>query len=294
VAETHRQVYGLHAVQSLVARRPSDIVAAVLLERAQRGGAGGRARHGGGRQGERAAGRHGKRGDDRRGEVAGDAGQASGKGSGRALESITVRLGELGVPVQYAARAELDRLAGGGAHQGVVVEVRAAPEFSLADFEELVLQRGRAVRLLVLDQVEDPRNLGACLRTADAAGVDAVVVPKAHSAKLTATAVKAATGAADTVPLAIVPNLSRALAWLKEAGVWVVGFDSEVTTSLFGAKLEPPVALVLGAEGKGIRRLTRESCDQVLSIPMHGQVESLNVSVASGVVLFELLRQSPL
>ena len=149
------------------------------------------------------------------------------------------------------------------------------------------------LRLLVLDQVEDPRNLGACLRTADAAGIDAVVVPKAHSAKLSGAALKAATGAAETVPLAVVPNLARALAWLKEAGVWVVGTDSEAPQSLYAARLEPPIAIVLGAEGKGLRRLTRESCDELVAIPMAGTVESLNVSVAAGVVLFELLRQSP-
>ena len=111
-------------------------------------------------------------------------------------------------------------------HQGVVVEVAAAAEFSIGDFEALVVERGRALRLLVLDGVEDPRNLGACLRTADAAGIDAVVVPKDHSAKLTAAAVKTSTGAAETVPVYRAPNLARALAWLKEAGVWVVGADA--------------------------------------------------------------------
>ena len=121
----------------------------------------------------------------------------------------------------------------GGVHQGVVVEVAAAPEFSIGDFEALVVERGRALRLLVLDGVEDPRNLGACLRTADAAGVDAVVVPKDHSAKLTAAAVKTSTGAAETVPVFRAPNLARALAWLKEAGVWVVGADAEAPRSLY-------------------------------------------------------------
>jgi 23S rRNA (guanosine2251-2'-O)-methyltransferase len=149
------------------------------------------------------------------------------------------------------------------------------------------------LRLLVLDGVEDPRNLGACLRTADAAGVDAVVVPKDHSAKLTAAAAKTATGAAETVPLYRAPNLARALTWLKEAGVWVVGADSGAPQPLYEAKLSPPVAMVLGGEGRGVRRLTRDLCDELVHIPMVGSVESLNVSVATGIVLFELLRQAP-
>jgi len=127
----------------------------------------------------------------------------------------------------------------------------------LGDFEDLVVQRGRAIRLLVLDGVEDPRNLGACLRTADAAGVDAVVVPKDHSAPLTAVAIKAATGAAETTPVVRAPNLARTLTWLKEAGVWVVGADSAAERSLYAAKLAPPVAMVLGGEGRGLRRLSR-------------------------------------
>ena len=149
------------------------------------------------------------------------------------------------------------------------------------------------MRLLVLDGVEDPRNLGACLRTADAAGIDAVVVPKDHSAPLTAVAIKAATGAAETVPVVRAPNLARMLTWLKQAGVWVVGADSEAEQSLYAAKLAPPVAMVLGGEGRGLRRLTRDTCDELVSIPMAGAVQSLNVSVATGIVLFELLRQSP-
>jgi 23S rRNA (guanosine2251-2'-O)-methyltransferase len=145
----------------------------------------------------------------------------------------------------------------------------------------------------VLDGVEDPRNLGACLRTADAAGVDAVVVPKDHAAKLTPAAVKTSTGAAETVPVFRAPNLARALAWLKEAGVWIVGADAAAPRSLYQTKLSPPVAMVVGGEGRGVRRLTRDLCDELVYIPMQGTVESLNVSVATGIVLFELLRQAP-
>ena len=213
---------------------------------------------------------------------------ASGK-----LADLARALAARGVAIERMARADLDRLSAGGVHQGVLVEVEAAAEFTIGDFEALVVARGRALRLLVLDGVEDPRNLGACLRTADAAGIDAVVVPKAHAAKLTAAAVKTSTGAAETVPVFRAPNLARTLAWLKEAGVWVVGADAEAGQSLYAAKLAPPVAMVLGGEGRGVRRLTRDLCDELVSIPMRGTVESLNVSVAAGVVLFELLRQAP-
>jgi 23S rRNA (guanosine2251-2'-O)-methyltransferase len=172
------------------------------------------------------------------------------------------------------------------------LEVASQPEFTLGDFESLVIARGRALRLLVLDGVEDPRNLGACLRTADAAGIDAVVVPKAHSAPLTAAAQKAATGAAESVPVLRAPNLARTLRWLKQAGVWVVGADAATDRSLYATSLAPPVAIVLGGEGRGLRRLTRDLCDELVAIPMVGAVASLNVSVAAGVVLFELLRQA--
>jgi 23S rRNA (guanosine2251-2'-O)-methyltransferase len=213
---------------------------------------------------------------------------ASGK-----LAELERTLAARGIAIERVARAELDRLSDGGVHQGIVVEVAAAPEFSIGDFEALVFERARALRLLVLDGVEDPRNLGACLRTADAAGIDAVVVPRDHSAKLTATAMKTSTGAAETVPVFRAPNLARTLTWLKEAGVWVVGADAAAPRSLYQTKLAPPVAMVLGGEGRGVRRLTRDLCDELVYIPMAGSVESLNVSVATGIVLFELLRQAP-
>jgi 23S rRNA (guanosine2251-2'-O)-methyltransferase len=196
------------------------------------------------------------------------------------------------IPVTRVRRTDLDRLVPGATHQGIVVEVRAAEEYGIADFENLVVERGRLLRVLVLDGVEDPRNLGACLRTADAAGIDAVVVPKAHAARLTPAAVKVATGAAETVPVVRAPNLARMLDWLKKAGVWVVGADSDAPQSLYSSKLAPPVAVVLGGEGRGLRRLTRDTCDELVSIPMVGAVQSLNVSVATGIVLYELLRQA--
>jgi 23S rRNA (guanosine2251-2'-O)-methyltransferase len=213
---------------------------------------------------------------------------ASGK-----LGALEQALAARGVAITRVGRAELDRLTEGAVHQGIVADVAGEPEFSIGEFEALVLERGRAVRLLVLDGVEDPRNLGACLRTADAAGIDAVVVPKDHSAKVTPVAMKTAAGAAETLPVFRAPNLARTLAWLKEAQVWIVGAHGEAAQSLFAARLAPPIALVLGGEGRGVRRLTRDLCDDLVHIPMRGSVESLNVSVATGIVLFELLRQAP-
>jgi 23S rRNA (guanosine2251-2'-O)-methyltransferase len=212
--------------------------------------------------------------------------------AGRSVEALAGELAGRGVTISRVGRAELDRMAAGGVHQGVIVEARAPDTLSVTDLEELVVRRGRALVLLVLDSVEDPRNLGACLRTANAAGVDAVVVPRVRAARLTGAALKAASGAAECVPVIAVPNLARTLAWLKSAGVWVVGADAEGEQSLYSVALAPPLAIVLGSEGQGLRRLTRELCDERVRIPMRGEVASLNVSVATGIVLFELVRQT--
>ena len=162
---------------------------------------------------------------------------------------------------------------------------------SVQEFEELVIKRGKSFRCLVLDEIQDPRNLGACLRTADAAGIDAVLVPRRRAAGLTAAALKAAAGAADTVPLVRVSNIAATLRWLKGVGVWIVGADSEMPVTVYDARLASPITIVVGGEGQGLRRLTRELCDEIVSIPMEGTVGSLNVSVATGVLLFELQRQ---
>jgi 23S rRNA (guanosine2251-2'-O)-methyltransferase len=206
------------------------------------------------------------------------------------LAGIVAALTEIQIPVTRMTRPELERLSGGGVHQGVVIQARTPQEFTLRDFEALVGARGRELRALALDGVQDPRNLGACLRTAEAAGVDVVIVPRGRSAALTAAAEKAATGAADTVPL-LRANLARALVWLKEAGVWVVGLEAGRGRSLYQARLEAPMGFVLGGEERGLRHLTREVCDDVVSIPMRGTMASLNVSVAAGIALFELDRR---
>jgi len=187
--------------------------------------------------------------------------------------------------------AELERMAGEGVHQGVVAEVEPATPRTEDDLEDLVTLAGRDVLLLVLDGVQDPHNLGACLRCADAAGVNAVVAPKDRAAGLTPVARKVAAGAAETVPFIPVTNLARTLKRLQELGVWIVGTEGEAGKDLYEADLKGPLAIVVGAEGTGMRRLTREGCDFTVRLPMHGAVESLNVSVATGIVLYEALRQ---
>jgi len=197
----------------------------------------------------------------------------------------------LGMRIQSRAPADLDRMTEGGVHQGVVAEVVPPPVLHEEDLEERVKAAGAAALVLVLDGVQDPHNLGACLRTADAAGVTAVVAPRDRAVGLTPVARKVAAGAAESVPFVQVTNLARTLGRLKEAGVWVVGTEGEAQRELHEADLKGPLAIVMGAEGSGMRRLTRESCDFTVRLPMRGIVESLNVSVATGVVLYEVLRQ---
>ena len=200
----------------------------------------------------------------------------------------------LGVSVQFMSRKALDDKSKGEQHQGIMARVKAAKqkdEYDLAHLLKEKEQAGKAPFLLVLDGVTDPHNLGAVIRTADAAGVDGVIVPKDKSAKLNPTARKVACGAAEVVPLFVVTNLARSLTALRDAGVWVIGTAGEAEQELYQVKFDGPLALVMGAEGSGMRRLTRENCDQLVKIPMAGSVSSLNVSVATGVILFEAVRQ---
>ena len=183
----------------------------------------------------------------------------------------------------------LDGMCGTTRHQGVVAMVEA---MQLPQFVDDVLEPlTEPPLLLILDGVTDPHNLGACLRVADAAGVHAVIAPKDRSVGLTATAMKVASGAAESVPYITVTNLARTLRELKDRNIWIVGADEDGSVSLFDAKFSGALGWVLGAEGEGLRRLTRENCDLIVNIPMFGAVESLNVSVASGVCLFEARRQ---
>ncbi len=196
-----------------------------------------------------------------------------------------------GVRVETRPPAELDALAPGQVHQGVIARVFAAPPLDEDDLLIRLDASGRPPLVLVLDGVQDPHNLGACLRTADAAGADAVVVPRDRATGLTPVVRKVAAGAAETVPFVQVTNLARFLRALREQGVWIVGTDGEAETLHYAADLKGPLALVLGAEGAGMRRLTREHCDVVVRLPMLGAVASLNVSVAAGVMLYEAVRQ---
>lgn len=196
-----------------------------------------------------------------------------------------------GIKVHRTPRAKLDQIAEGGRHQGAVARLHSADIPRFDDLPAFIAGLGHDPFLLVLDGVQDPHNLGACLRTAEGAGVDAVVVPRDQAVGLTPAVRRVAAGAAETVPLFQVTNLARTLTELKEGGVWVVGTADEAEGDLYAADLRGPLALVLGGEERGLRRLTRERCDFLVRIPMSGAVSSLNVSVAAGVCLYEAVRQ---
>ncbi|WP_286221969.1 23S rRNA (guanosine(2251)-2'-O)-methyltransferase RlmB [Marinobacter apostichopi] len=206
------------------------------------------------------------------------------------VKSVTDALDGLGVRWKVVHRRELDERVS-GVHQGIVAAVSESREWTEDDLLAQLAGSDKPPFLLVLDGVTDPHNLGACMRTADAVGVQAVIVPKDKSASLTPVARKVACGAAETVPFVRVTNLARFLRTLKDQGVWLIGTAGEADATLFQADFKGPVALVMGAEGKGMRRLTREHCDQLINIPMLGHVDSLNVSVATGVCLYQALRQ---
>jgi 23S rRNA (guanosine2251-2'-O)-methyltransferase len=197
----------------------------------------------------------------------------------------------VGVSVQSVGVEALAKLVGDVAHQGAVAAVRPLKAWDEHDLVQGLGQVTGDPLLLILDGVTDPHNLGACLRTADAAGVHAVIIPRDRAAAVDGVVRKVAAGAAEFVPIASVTNLARTVDMLKERGIWVVGTDGQADRTLYTADLKRPLALVLGAEGSGMRRLTRERCDFLVRIPMAGQVESLNVSVAAGVALFEACRQ---
>lgn len=196
-----------------------------------------------------------------------------------------------GAGVHRVSRQELDAMLDGARHQGIVIRCNAPSTGAPVDIDDLVMQLDEPPFLLVLDCVQDPHNLGACLRTAAAVGVHAVVVPGHDSARLTPVVRKVASGAAESVPLIRVANLARTLRGLSQRGVLIVGTTPDADNSLYDLDLTGPLALVLGDESRGLRRLTREHCDWLLRIPMIGSVESLNVSVATGVCLFEASRQ---
>ena len=208
----------------------------------------------------------------------------------RRLQPLIQALEAQGVTIQVATRQWLDEAAEGAVHQGILALVKPGRQYQEGDLPDLLEKLDKPL-LLILDGVTDPHNLGACLRSADAAGVAAVIVPKDRSAALNATAKKVACGAAETVPLIRVTNLARTMRLLQEYHIWIVGTAGEADHTLYQSKMTGGMALVMGAEGEGMRRLTREHCDELISIPMAGSVSSLNVSVATGICLFEAVRQ---
>lgn len=213
---------------------------------------------------------------------------AAGRQDGRARDLAQLAAAR-GVRVVPLDAARLDGMAGGGRHQGVVAKVAAQQKYLTVD--DVLDGLAEPALLLVLDGVTDPHNLGACLRVADAAGAHAVIAPKDRACGLNATAVKVASGGADTVPYIVVTNLARTLREIKDRGIWTIGAAGEAAKDIYAIEQKGATAWVLGAEGEGLRRLTRDTCDELAKIPMFGSVESLNVSVASGICLFEARRQ---
>jgi 23S rRNA (guanosine2251-2'-O)-methyltransferase len=207
------------------------------------------------------------------------------------LKELSERARDLGLKPHSRPREALDRMTGGARHQGAVARYQTPPPRNENELYTLVEKAEKDTLLLVLDGVTDPHNLGACLRSAEAAGITAVVVPKDKAAGITPTVRRASAGAADRIAFFAVTNLARTLKLLKDRGVWLVGLAGDAEQDFYKLDLKGPTALVVGSEGDGMRRLTRESCDFVARIPMRGDVESLNVSVATGVILFEALRQ---
>jgi 23S rRNA (guanosine2251-2'-O)-methyltransferase len=195
------------------------------------------------------------------------------------------------IAIQSVPKKNLDKLTENGHHQGIVIRYQTNSSKTKISLSDLLSSLTKPPFLLVLDEVQDPHNLGACLRTADAAGIDAMIVPENRACQLTSIVRAVACGATENVPLIQVTNLTRTLSWLQSQGVWVIGTDCDGQTKVFDANLTGPLALVLGSEGKGLRRLTKETCDVLVHIPMFGRVESLNVSVATGVILYEAVRQ---
>ena len=217
------------------------------------------------------------------------------EGSQARFTEIEALAKKAGTAVKRVAPASFKQLFGDAVHQGVYADVEALPPWHEEELiAALTAALGSGLRnplVLVLDGVQDPHNLGACLRTADATGVLAVVIPKDRAVQMNATVRKVAAGAAETTPLAVVTNLARSLRLLKDAGLWIVGADAEAPKLAHEIDLAGPIALVMGAEGAGLRQLTRDTCDFLVRLPQQGSVESLNVSVATGMLLYEAQRQ---
>jgi 23S rRNA (guanosine2251-2'-O)-methyltransferase len=207
------------------------------------------------------------------------------------IQAIISLASQNNIPLQTLPLQKMNQRYMAMNHQGIVAITESLPQFNESDLITLLSQSKKPALILILDGITDPHNLGACLRTADATGVDFVIIPKDKSASITPAVSKVACGAAETVPLVTVTNLARAMDIIKQEGVWIYGAASEATQSLYQLETHTSIALVMGAEGEGLRRLTRDHCDGLFSLPMRGTVESLNISVATGVALYEVLRQ---
>lgn len=211
--------------------------------------------------------------------------------SDQKIEALIQLAKELAIPLEQMPRQELDRLTQAANHQGVLAFCEKAHVYSENELETLLQSISGPPLVLVLDGIQDPHNLGACFRSADAAGVHVIIAPKDKSVGLTPVVSKVASGATESVPFVQVTNLARALEKLKALGIWIYGTAAEAEQTIYETDVTGPAAIVIGAEGEGLRRLTRERCDVLVKIPMHGTVSSLNVSVATGVMLFEVVRQ---
>lgn len=215
--------------------------------------------------------------------------QAINSESVRSLHEV---INNLGLSVQIVPRATLSRMTKNQNHQGVIIEIKPAKKKTDNDLDDVLeLNKDNNPLYLILDSVQDPHNLGACIRTADAAGVTAIILPKDRAASINETVRKVASGAVENVTVISVVNLVRAIKKIKESGVWVVGADGEAEKSIYDMNLKVPTAIIMGGEGKGMRESIQKECDYVASLPILGQIESLNVSVATGVILYEVIRQ---
>ena len=215
---------------------------------------------------------------------------ASGDREGSVAEIATLAK-ERGIVVQYVERAKIESLAGGHRHQGVLAYVAPVPYAELDDILKAAEEKGEAPFLVLLDELEDPHNLGALLRTADATGVHGILIPKRRSVSLTATVAKTSAGAVEYVPVARIGNIAQTLKKLKEKGFWVAGADMDGEKAYYEADLTGPLVLVVGSEGRGMSRLTKEACDFIVSMPMVGRINSLNASVAGSILMYESMRQ---
>ena len=215
---------------------------------------------------------------------------ASGDREGSVAE-IAALAKERGIVVQYVERAKIEALAGGHRHQGVLAYVAPVPYAELEDILKAAEEKGEAPFLVLLDELEDPHNLGALLRTADATGVHGILIPKRRSVSLNATVAKTSAGAVEYVPVARIGNIAQTLKKLKEKGFWVAGADMDGEKAYYEADLTGPLVLVVGSEGKGMSRLTKEACDFIVRMPMVGRINSLNASVAGSILMYESMRQ---